>query len=284
LFSAYSNEAVAFSQNAVVVSRYSISGYMRNTFGAGISGVSVKLSGSAAGSVTTGSNGYYQFANLSAGGYQISVAKSGYKFYPATLNYTALSGNLVDQNSTGKRGYYIRGTVQNSAGTGVSKAMVLLTGADTLSVTTDDNGNYEFVDLDEENGYVVTASKDGYNFDPPVRSTSTLSGSLDNWNFMATYMKTMSAGEMKVLGSAAGRGTVNPDKGETARIYIKGSKTGKYELRIFTLQGELIWEDNKDNVREDVFEWLPRDMASGTYIARITGPSFDARKKIIVVR
>lgn len=90
--------------------------------------------------------------------------------------------------------------------------------------------------------------------------------------------------DMKVVGSTESRGAVNPDKGETARIYFRATDMGRYECRIFLLTGELVWQDTKENVSQGMFEWLPKDMASGGYIVQIKGPGFNMRKKIAVIR
>jgi len=94
----------------------------------------------------------------------------------------------------------------------------------------------------------------------------------------------LAAGELKIVGSAEGRGTVNPDKGDTAKIFFKGSGTGLYECRVFAVSGEMVWSDSKDGISEGYFEWLPRNMASGVYVAYVKGPGISAKKKIVVIR
>lgn len=95
---------------------------------------------------------------------------------------------------------------------------------------------------------------------------------------------TLNNNEVKVIGSTASQGTINPDKGESASIYFKGSMAGKYELKIFTVDGDLVWQDFKDNVLQDTFSWSPKGMASGIYIASIKGPGMNSAKKIVVLR
>jgi hypothetical protein len=92
------------------------------------------------------------------------------------------------------------------------------------------------------------------------------------------------AGEVKVIGSKAGRGTVNPDRGETAVIYFKGAERGTFELRVFTLTGQQVWESSKTDVIEDQFVWLPQGMASGVYVAYVKGPGVSTYRKIAVLR
>jgi hypothetical protein len=90
---------------------------------------------------------------------------------------------------------------------------------------------------------------------------------------------------IKVVGSTAGRGTVNPSKGEAARIYFSGKEAGGYTCRIFTMTGEQVWTDSRDNTQTGMFEWPAKDTASGTYIVMVKGPAgFKVTKKIIILK
>ena len=96
--------------------------------------------------------------------------------------------------------------------------------------------------------------------------------------------KLIDSGGVVVIGSTKNKGVVNPDQGDTAKIFFKGIQTGKYECRIFTLTGELVWQDTVDNVSSGIFEWIPKDIASGGYIASVIGPGVNEKKKIAVLR
>ena len=89
---------------------------------------------------------------------------------------------------------------------------------------------------------------------------------------------------MRVVGSSAGKGAVNPDRGESAKIYFRGSETGEFELRIFNVAGELVWQDRQTNAQEGFFEWTPATAASGIYVAHIKGPGINTSRKIAVIR
>ena len=91
-------------------------------------------------------------------------------------------------------------------------------------------------------------------------------------------------GETRIVGSAERRGVLNPDKGDKAQIYFRGNQSGSYACRIFTLDGELLFEDRKDNVSEGVFEWIPKDIASGIYFVTVEGPGINTRKKLAMIR
>ncbi len=97
-------------------------------------------------------------------------------------------------------------------------------------------------------------------------------------------MDRIKSGGIIVIGSTKNRGVINPDQGDTAKIYFQGSQTGKYECRIFSLTGILIWQDTQDNVSSGMFEWIPKNTSSGGYVASIKGPGLNVTKKIAVLR
>ncbi|MBN2407773.1 MAG: SBBP repeat-containing protein [Elusimicrobia bacterium] len=91
-------------------------------------------------------------------------------------------------------------------------------------------------------------------------------------------------GEITIIGSEEDRGTVNPDKKEPVQIYFKGKKDGKYTLRIFTMLGELVYDETKNSLKDGTFSWIPGDLASGIYIIHIEGPGISIQKKIAILR
>ncbi|MHB9155080.1 MAG: choice-of-anchor Q domain-containing protein, partial [Endomicrobiales bacterium] len=92
------------------------------------------------------------------------------------------------------------------------------------------------------------------------------------------------AGEMKVIGSKDGQGTVNPGRGESAWIYFQGSETGNYKCRILTLTGEQVWDKDLTGVDRGMIEWSPRDIASGVYIVHLRGPGINVSKRVAILR
>ena len=94
-------------------------------------------------------------------------------------------------------------------------------------------------------------------------------------------------GEVKVVmpEGAGERGTINPDSGRPATITFKGSDRGTYHLRIFTLTGEIVYEKEQNFPGSaGSFEWIPKGIASGIYLAHIKGPGIDKFRKIAVLR
>jgi hypothetical protein len=72
---------------------YDISGRVTQD-GAGLSGVTVTLSGAQAGTTTTDSSGNYSFAVAAYGDYTVKPSKTGYFFSPSEQTVNQLSGNV----------------------------------------------------------------------------------------------------------------------------------------------------------------------------------------------
>ncbi len=82
---------------------YSIGGNIIDNTGAGISGVTVTLSGDSSATVTTTSNGSYAFAKLKQGkNYKITPTKTNYSFTPPNTNYSSLAANKTADNYVGQ--------------------------------------------------------------------------------------------------------------------------------------------------------------------------------------
>jgi len=90
--------------------------------------------------------------------------------------------------------------------------------------------------------------------------------------------------EAKVVSTERG-GTVNPDEGHKAYIAFNPGKPGRFTLRIFTLLGELVHEETKvSDAPADYFEWIPKDLATGTYLVHISGEGTSIRTKVVILR
>ncbi|MDI6641531.1 MAG: FG-GAP-like repeat-containing protein, partial [Elusimicrobiota bacterium] len=83
-----------------VIGKYNITGYVRNSGGTGISGVTVTFSGVSSGTYNTGETGYYEFLNLESGNYTVTPTKTGWKFEPVSRS-TSIVADISDWNFTG---------------------------------------------------------------------------------------------------------------------------------------------------------------------------------------
>jgi len=98
---------------------YSISGTVS---GAVLSGVTINLTGTSTGAVTTDGSGNYSFAGLSNGTYTVTPTKTGYTFTPANLSVTVSNANVSGQSLTSVAvpTYSISGAVSGSITSGAT--------------------------------------------------------------------------------------------------------------------------------------------------------------------
>ena len=84
-------------QNFAAFAGYSISGQVTNG-GAGLSGVTISLSGAASNSAPTDSGGNYSFLGLANGGYTITPTLPGYSFTPPSISVPVNGKNVSGQD------------------------------------------------------------------------------------------------------------------------------------------------------------------------------------------
>ncbi|MFC2061595.1 hypothetical protein ACFLUV_03705 [Elusimicrobiota bacterium] len=102
---------------------------------------------------------------------------------------------------------------------------------------------------------------------------------------VATYLKT---GEVRVFGGP--NGYVNPEKNETAVIKYKPIGSGRVEVKVYNLQGQMIWEDSEATAGQPgSIEWDCSNtggdtVSSNIYIIYVKAPGIDVIKRVPVVR
>ncbi len=89
--------------------------------------------------------------------------------------------------------------------------------------------------------------------------------------------------DVKIFGSSEGKGTINPDRGDKAKIYFKGDGAGTYTCRIFTLTGEFVNMVEHNNPYDDSEAWdlttiNRQEVAPGLYVFAVE--LSDGRKHI----
>jgi hypothetical protein len=263
-----------------------VGGVVRDLNGKGVAGVALALTGGITRTATSDDTGAYSFTDVPRiSTFTIMPAKDGFGFTPNCLTIATLAGDILGRDFVARRIYPVKGHVKDKLGNSLKAATVLLTGDRPLSTQTDDNGYYEFPGLLEGNAYTIAVRKAGYYFEPAKRSIAALTNVSNVWDFMAANISNLlSEGQVKVIGSAAGRGTVNPSIGETVSICFEGADTGKFECRVFTLTGDLVWENSMSEVQNGTFEWVPGSAASGIYVVQVKGPGVAATRKIALLK
>ncbi|MFQ6092105.1 MAG: cohesin domain-containing protein [bacterium] len=81
--------------------RFSIEGFVQDTRGDGLEGVTITLMGDTSAVFTTSATGYYQFTQLVGGDYVVLPSKACWTFQPPLRRYISLNGNYDDQNFVG---------------------------------------------------------------------------------------------------------------------------------------------------------------------------------------
>jgi hypothetical protein len=142
---------------------YSISGTINDADGNGLDGVTVTLTGDASDSTVTAGGGAYEFTGLDPGSYTVTPTKAGLTFNPTSAAVTITSANKTA--ATMASVWEITGTINDSAGAGLSGVLVTLSGDASATDTTDGSGAYSFPNL-ANGSYTVTPTKGGSTFSP----------------------------------------------------------------------------------------------------------------------
>lgn len=147
--------------------------------GSAVPGATITLTGAASLSTTTDGSGTYSFSGLANGTYTITPSRDGYTFSPSNISIIVNGADLAGQDFTATFvGYSVSGTVTN-AGAGIT---VKLSGAESQTTKTDENGNYEFTEL-SNGAYTVTPSKTGYAFIPKSINVNVNGANLTDQDF-----------------------------------------------------------------------------------------------------
>jgi hypothetical protein len=173
--------------NFTTVPLYSISGTVKNSGGAAITGALVSLTGSQTGTTTTDNNGAYSFNGLRADGtYTLTPSRIHYGFAPPSSTFNTLPGNQAASFVGTLLTHNISGRVIDNVGVGISGVTVNLSGAQASTTTTDSNGNYSFTNLTAGGTYSIAPVMRYLTFSPPNSNFFDLSGNWSNINFTGT--------------------------------------------------------------------------------------------------
>ena len=153
--------------------RHTVSGYVRDSESAGISGVTVSFSNNA-GSTVTDSSGYYSLDVDSDWTGTVTPDIENYTFDPLNRSYDSLTSEQSEQNYAGtKNTYAISGNVRDAENNGISGVTVNFSNNAGSTVT--DSSGYYSLDVDSDwTGAVTPVTGDRYTSDPPDRSYDSL--------------------------------------------------------------------------------------------------------------
>ncbi|MCB4792176.1 MAG: carboxypeptidase regulatory-like domain-containing protein [Elusimicrobia bacterium] len=217
---------------------YYIKGYVKDTNGQVISGVTVALTGDSSQQYITSSSGYYEFTGLLSGSYTVTPTKTNYTFSPAYNTYT-LTSNQTNQSFSGDLVPLISVSVSNldfgEPKVGESKTLsftITNTGGGTLSGT-------------------ITSDKDWLTVSPASFSASTTTvtaavntSGLTGKNYTGIITITSNGGNKTVTVSVTPTCVIvypNPYRiSKGAPLNFWGTGVPFCEIDIYTLTGNLV--------------------------------------------
>lgn len=178
---------------------YVIRGKVTNAVGAGMSAVTVTLSGSQTGTKQTDSAGNYSFAGLIGGGnLTVTPTKTPFTFTPVSRTFNNISADQTADFGTVAHG--ISGRVADGQNNALSGATITLTGSQAGTTQTDASGNYSFPSVAAGGNYTLTPSKPDhliiYSFTPAIRSFTNLNGNQTGADFTYTTSTQMGLGSI----------------------------------------------------------------------------------------
>jgi hypothetical protein len=151
-----------------------------------ISGVPVALSGDASAVTVTAADGTYTFTGLANGSYAVTPSLVGHYFSPVKAPVAVDGADVSGVDFVIAPAHLISGHVSGDVLAGVK---VTLSGASAAETTTDGTGFYEFTDL-PDGGYLLTASLDGYTFDPRPLPIELAGADVTTADFTSTLIPT----------------------------------------------------------------------------------------------
>jgi hypothetical protein len=202
----------------------------------GLSGVTVNLSGSQNGTVTTDDDGNYSFNVTAEGDYTLTPSRTHYSFDPANISLSNLSANETIDFSAALNQHAITGSVTKADGSRLSGVTVTLSGSQAASASTDANGQYSFPVLPAGGNYLIQVSKQNYLFTPPSKAVNDLSAdhSADFTGALVTYtlngritaaQEALSGVTVNLSGSQSGTVTTDDDGNYSFNVTAEGNYT-----------------------------------------------------------
>jgi len=203
---------------------YAVSGTV--TFGgSGLSGVQVTAGGSSA---TTGADGKYSIAGLTAGSYTVTAAKAPYTFSPGSRGVT-VGPSAAGADFTADRTYAVSGSV-TLGGSGLPGVTVSAGGQ---TATTAADGTYTISGL-TAGTYTVTPSRSEYAFSPTTQP-ATVGPDAAGLDFAAAQVTYSIAGSAKVgdvglAGVSISAGGSTTTTAADGTFTISGLAAGSYTV------------------------------------------------------
>jgi hypothetical protein len=214
---------------------YAVSGRIATSEGAGVSGVTVSVAGPASLSSVTDANGDYAVAVVQSGAYTITPSETcnAYFYTPADITITITNADVTGQNFTATAvPHSLSGRISAPDGAGAPGVTVNLSGAASLSTTTNANGDYTFV-VAQSGFYDIAPSITDYALKPERRSIALCGADITGQDFA----------ESATWGRLYGSGSLYSIRQTSDNGYIAaGSAYGEVQVFKLSANGGILWQ------------------------------------------
>lgn len=128
-----------------------------------LANVEVSLSGATQTETLTDSQGKFQFGSLKAGSYTVRISKQSYEPVEQSLEVSPSQNSIQVYKLVPTPSFAtLKGqVVNNETQQGISQVKLTLSGPTSSDIFSDENGNYEFLEL-ETGSYTINANKSGF--------------------------------------------------------------------------------------------------------------------------
>jgi phage gpG-like protein len=235
---AYSNVTSNQTQDYIGTTQtFTISGYVRTSGGAGISGV---VMNGLPGNPSTDTNGYYSGTVNYGWSGTVTPTKAGYSFNPPSKAYSNVTSNQTQDYVGTLQTFTISGYVRTSGGAGISG--VVMNGLPG-NPSTDTNGYFSGTVNYGWSG-TVTPTKAGYSFNPPSKAYSNVtSNQTQDYTGVGISVTSPNGGETWLAGTNQTiRWTSIGDPGAYVKIELfKGSSLNRTISSSASNNGSYSW-------------------------------------------
>jgi sugar lactone lactonase YvrE len=226
-----------------IITLYSVNGYIKNTENIAMPNVILELKSNQSPTLATTSdnNGYYEFKDLEENNdYTLTPSSTLYFFNPTTLNLKNLKYNATDQNFIAtKKTYSITGYVKSNTNQSLENINVNLTGNKTAQIKTNASGFYQFINLEMNCDYQVSAESNLYAFNPSTITITNLTTHASEQNFVAKKNTYSIAGYLRTKNNqGADNVVVNLSGAKTATMQT--NPAGYYKFTDLEMNGDYV--------------------------------------------
>ncbi len=214
---------------------YVVSGRVTTPSGAGVSGITMSVTGQSSFSSTSDANGDYAVAVIQSGVYTIkpSATCNSYSFTPADITVSVIAADVTGQNfAANPIPHTLSGRITAPDGSAAPGVIVNLSGNASATTTTDANGDYTF-DIVQSGYFTITPSTSEYTFHPAYRIVSICGTNVTGQDFA----------ESVTWGNLYGPGSFYSIRSTSDNGYVSaGAAYGQLQLFKLSANGTIFWQ------------------------------------------